>query len=1328
MPKQHKPWIFTAKAGGVLEILLYEVIGQDFWTGEGTTAKSFAEDLKAAGAVSKIHLRVNSPGGSVFDGLAIYNTLLSHGAKVTAQVDGLAASIASVIIMAASEISMGDNAMMMIHNPSTVIAGDSNDMRKMAETMDKVKTSMITAYRRHSTQSEAQIATLMDAETWMTAQETVDNGFAEKVITPEGDDADVAANFGQMFAKFRKVPQQIAARFSGSTSRTKRVDGENLTSDCFLYVGDEEETDTWHLPWKFSSEEKIVSHLRDALARFDQTDIPASDKPAVRAKLIRLCKEHGIKVSDKDAAAKALAKLIKAASRAPRAASCSCTCLPCSEENNCQDCTNEDCDDDNCDDCAMQAKAVKALRKQLIVANRQIETLKGDLAAAAEGKTQALSSTALNLTWLERMNAELEQGSALTASALKGLPAELTAAQESITALTAEVETLAAALAEETQSRLEEAEGHFQFSERLTGELHQAGATHAAAVEEITEAASHAETRVTQLAAELEDAETALTAEKQKFLQESTAQQAWADRLTAELSRAGQLYASSIEELSQRIAASETRIAQAEAETETAQAALTAEKKKSLDESTAQQALTERLTAEVSSVSQLCATAQAAAEEIPSRLAAAEARVTQAHTELESAQAALAAEKKMRLDESAAYAQSAQRLTAELSRAGELCAAAAPSIAAAHARVVALSAELESAQAALAAEKKTRLEESAAYVQSGQRVVAELARAGELCAAAAPSIAAADARVTSIAAELESAQAALRAEKESRVQETATQQAWIERLTADLRQGADFYAEALAELPRRARAAGQLVAQLDAQLAAAKTALVPASLIQLLEDQRNTRDEEAKAMNAFVDRVTASFEKGQRLYTEALEELPRRASAAAARVTQACDELAGMISAHEAAMKSRGEEATARAGKTAQLTAGLASASQLCVSAVGDLSRRSRTAETATAQIATDMGEVQTAMEVQAKARKEQATAQAAETERLTADLSSAVQLCAGAGEELSRRSRTAEAAAAQISTELADARTAMEVQAKARKEQATAHTAEAERLTADLSSAAQLCASAGDDLSRRSRTAEAAAAQISTELADARTAMEAGKKARIEEATKQTVPVEKFERVTADLKQAGALSSAAGDELRRRARAIEAGIVQITAAIETVETAMEDRAAAKKAKGKDHAARAERSERMTADLKAAGALYASALQELQRRTLAAQARIGDITAELAELVPSPESRVPSKTAPEEIKRLTAELKTAGTVYAGCLDELRRRARSDERRVAQLAEAQKRDRKKTRAAAAEARAASREEIERLTADLKAAAAIYAGAGEEIGRRARLASL
>ena len=223
--KNHKPWTMTAKSSNELEVLLYEMIGTDFWTGEGVTAKSFAEDLKAAGeGIRKIHLRVNSPGGNVFDGLAIYNTLLSHGAKITAQVDGLSASIASVITMAASEISMGDNAMMMIHNPSTVIAGDSNEMRRMAETMDKVKTSMITAYRRHTSKSVEEVGALMDQECWMTANEALDNGFAETVTTPDEDDDsnDLAANFAPVFAHFRRVPRRIAARF-GSGRRLRGV-------------------------------------------------------------------------------------------------------------------------------------------------------------------------------------------------------------------------------------------------------------------------------------------------------------------------------------------------------------------------------------------------------------------------------------------------------------------------------------------------------------------------------------------------------------------------------------------------------------------------------------------------------------------------------------------------------------------------------------------------------------------------------------------------------------------------------------------------------------------------------------------------------------------------------------------------------------------------------------------------------------------------------------------------------------------------------------------------------------------------------------------------
>jgi ATP-dependent protease ClpP protease subunit len=208
---KNKFWTMTAKAGGELEILLYSVIGEDFWTGDGITAKKFAEDLKAAGSVSKICLRVNSPGGNVMDGLAMFNTLLAHPATVTAQIDGLAASIASVIIMAASQIDIGENSLLMIHNPSTLVAGDANEMRKMAETLDVVKASMIRAYRRHTTKSESEIGELMDSETWWGGSEAVEAGFADRVINQDESEDDLAAAVrSPIFAKFRHVPARVA--------------------------------------------------------------------------------------------------------------------------------------------------------------------------------------------------------------------------------------------------------------------------------------------------------------------------------------------------------------------------------------------------------------------------------------------------------------------------------------------------------------------------------------------------------------------------------------------------------------------------------------------------------------------------------------------------------------------------------------------------------------------------------------------------------------------------------------------------------------------------------------------------------------------------------------------------------------------------------------------------------------------------------------------------------------------------------------------------------------------------------------------------------------
>jgi ATP-dependent protease ClpP protease subunit len=211
--KNQKPWTFTAKQRGAVEIRLYDEIGESVFS-EGTTAKAFAAELQAAGHLTSIHLRVNSPGGSVFDGISMYNILLTHGARVTATVEGLAASIAGVIIMAASEISMAKNALLMIHDPHSFISGGAEQIRKLAGVLDKVKGSMITAYQRHTDMTKDEISALMSAETWFSADEAVAAGFSEKVCDPDEDDdcgvTDLAANFD--FSRFSNVPQRVTAR------------------------------------------------------------------------------------------------------------------------------------------------------------------------------------------------------------------------------------------------------------------------------------------------------------------------------------------------------------------------------------------------------------------------------------------------------------------------------------------------------------------------------------------------------------------------------------------------------------------------------------------------------------------------------------------------------------------------------------------------------------------------------------------------------------------------------------------------------------------------------------------------------------------------------------------------------------------------------------------------------------------------------------------------------------------------------------------------------------------------------------------------------------
>ncbi|MCT7313789.1 Clp protease ClpP [Ralstonia sp. CHL-2022] len=187
----------------VAELRIYDDIG--FW---GTTAKAFVNELDAlAKDADEILVAVNSGGGDVFDGFAIYNALRRYSGKVTARVDGIAASAASLVVMAGDTIVMPENAMMMIHNAWTIAAGDAAQMRKTAELLDKTRDGIVAAYRNKCGLTDDEIVAMMDAETWMTAGEAKDRGFADQIEAPVKLQASVRTE--ELLARFEHTPEAL---------------------------------------------------------------------------------------------------------------------------------------------------------------------------------------------------------------------------------------------------------------------------------------------------------------------------------------------------------------------------------------------------------------------------------------------------------------------------------------------------------------------------------------------------------------------------------------------------------------------------------------------------------------------------------------------------------------------------------------------------------------------------------------------------------------------------------------------------------------------------------------------------------------------------------------------------------------------------------------------------------------------------------------------------------------------------------------------------------------------------------------------------------------
>ena len=166
-------------------LYLTGVISDETWWGDEITPRMFKDDLLAG--AGNVTVWINSPGGDVFAAAQIYNMLMNYTGKITVKIDGLAASAASVIAMAADDVYMSPVSMLMIHNPSTIAIGDSEEMLRAKALLDEVKESIINAYEMKSGLSRAKLSHLMDAETWMNANKAVELGFADKIMFAEGE-------------------------------------------------------------------------------------------------------------------------------------------------------------------------------------------------------------------------------------------------------------------------------------------------------------------------------------------------------------------------------------------------------------------------------------------------------------------------------------------------------------------------------------------------------------------------------------------------------------------------------------------------------------------------------------------------------------------------------------------------------------------------------------------------------------------------------------------------------------------------------------------------------------------------------------------------------------------------------------------------------------------------------------------------------------------------------------------------------------------------------------------------------------------------------------
>lgn len=161
---------------------IYDPIGYDYWSDSGVTAKRISAALRSMGADADVVVNINSPGGDVFEGLAIYNLLRAHKGKVTVRVLGLAASAASFIAMAADEIQIARAGFFMIHNAWTVSWGNRHDLLEASELLGQIDETIADIYHIRTGLAASELGKMMDAESWINGKNSVEKGFADSFL------------------------------------------------------------------------------------------------------------------------------------------------------------------------------------------------------------------------------------------------------------------------------------------------------------------------------------------------------------------------------------------------------------------------------------------------------------------------------------------------------------------------------------------------------------------------------------------------------------------------------------------------------------------------------------------------------------------------------------------------------------------------------------------------------------------------------------------------------------------------------------------------------------------------------------------------------------------------------------------------------------------------------------------------------------------------------------------------------------------------------------------------------------------------------------------